>query len=99
MKRKMTSEGLRIISGHIRDYDVFIANDVVTVINEKVIVTKQRVVGISRFVERAKDFRLGWAMLPDDEVIYLYDKGEENYGYAVNLHYPSCSEWGCAPFS
>ncbi len=90
---------MKIMSGHIRDYDVFIANDVVTVINEKVIVTKQWVVGISRFAATAKDFRLGWAMLPDDEVIYLYDKAEGNYGYAVNLHYPSCSEWGYAPFS
>ena len=90
---------MTINSGHIRDYDVFIANDVVTVINEKVIVTKQRAVGISRFVKRAKDLRLGWAMFPDFEVIYLYDKADGNYGYAVNLQYPSCSEWGYAPFS
>ena len=43
--------------------------------------------------------RLGWAELPDCEVIYLYDKADSNYGYAVNLQYPSCSEWGYAPFT
>ena len=36
-------------SGHIRDYDVFLANDVVTVINEEVIITKQSVRGIVGF--------------------------------------------------
>ena len=38
-------------------------------------------------------------MLPDFEVIYLYDKADGNYGYAVNLQDPMCSEWGSAPFS
>ena len=31
--------------------------------------------------------------------IYLYDKADANFGYAVNLQFPWCSEWGYAPFS
>ncbi len=89
----------KFISGHIKDYDVIIAGDVVTILDARSVVTKQKVHGLGAFIRKSKDFRLGWAMLPDDEVIYLYDKADGNYGYAVNLHYPSCSEWGYAPFS
>ena len=32
------------------------------------------------------------------EVIYLYDRGDDNFGYAVNLQYEDFSEWGYAPF-
>src|SRR3954465_2537894 len=72
-------------SGHIRDYDVFLANDVVTVISEQVIITKQTVRGLSEFAAKATDLKLGWGMLPDCEVIYFYDKGDSNFGYGVNL--------------
>ena len=70
-------------SGHIRDYDVFLANDVTTVINEQVIITKQSVRGLSDFANKAKGLKLGWGMLPDCEVIYFYDKGDGNFGYGV----------------
>jgi hypothetical protein len=70
-------------SGHIRDYDVFLANDVVTVINEQVIITKQSVRRLSDFANKAKELKLGWGMLPDCEVIYFYDKGDSNFGYGV----------------
>ncbi len=89
----------KFISGHVKDYDVVIAGNVVTVLTEQTVITKQQVKGLSAFIRKTKDFKLGWAMLPDCEVIYLYDKADENYGYAVNLQYPSCSEWGYAPFS
>ena len=86
-------------SGHINDYDVFISGDVVMVINEQRIVTKQKVTGLAAFIAKAKDFRLGWANLPDFEVIYLYDKGDRYFGYAVNLQDAHLSEWGYAPFA
>ncbi len=89
----------KFLSGHIKDYDVMIVGDVVTVIDVARVVTKQEVKGLGAFIQKTTNFRLGWAMLPDCEVIYLYDKADGNYGYAVNLQYPSCSEWGCAPFS
>jgi hypothetical protein len=43
--------------------------------------------------------RVGWARFPDDaEVIYVYDRDDDNFGYALNLTAPDCSEWGYAPF-
>jgi hypothetical protein len=43
--------------------------------------------------------RVGWASFPDDaEVIYVYDRDDDNFGYAFNLTAPNCSEWGYAPF-
>ena len=78
---------------------MIIAGDVVTVLDEKPVITKQKIEGLGSFVAKTKDFKLGWAMLPDCEVIYLYDQGDGNFDYAVNLQYPSCSEWGYAPFS
>jgi len=61
--------------------------------------TGQTVPGITTFVKTAKDVRLGWGQFPDgDEVIYLYDKADGNFGYAINLDAPQCSEWGYAPF-
>ncbi len=61
-------------------------------------ITNQKVAKLKSFLRRAKDLRIGWAKLPDDEVIYIYDKADENFGHAVNLYDPNCSEWGYAPF-
>ena len=61
-------------------------------------ITQQKITKLKSFLQKAKDLRFGWAKLPDDEVIYLYDKADENFGYAVNLYDPHCSEWGYAPF-
>ena len=44
-------------------------------------------------------FRLGWGRFPDGaEVLWLYDRDDGGFGYAVNLTAPDCSEWGYAPF-
>lgn len=87
-----------IISGHMHRYDVFVANDVVTVIDANGEVTKQQVPGLSAFIAGAKEFRLGWGQFPDFEVIYLYDKADHYAGYGLNLQDAWCSEWGTAPF-
>jgi hypothetical protein len=87
-----------IIRGHVHRYDVFVASDVVTVIDETGFVAKQQVKGLSAFVAGAKAFRLGWGQFPAFEVIYLYDKGDGNFGYGLNLHVAWFSEWGYAPF-
>jgi hypothetical protein len=43
--------------------------------------------------------RVGWGRFPDgDEIIFLYDANEGNFGYALNLTCDWCSEWGYAPF-
>ena len=47
---------------------------------------------------KARILRFGWGQFPDgDEVIYLFDEADDNFGYAVNLNDPACSEWGYAP--
>lgn len=90
---------ISMISGHIHTYDVIIQNDIVVVTNEKEIVTKQKVQGMNDFLVKAKDIRLGWGFFPDFEVVYIYDKGDGNFGYGVNLQVEWFSEWGYAPFS
>ena len=43
--------------------------------------------------------RLGRGRFPAGaEVLYLYDRHDGGFGYAVNLAAPECSEWGSAPF-
>ncbi len=59
---------------------------------------RRQVKGLGRFVAGAREFRLGWADLPDFEVIYLYDAADEGFGYAFNLSDTGLSEWGYAPF-
>ena len=88
----------RHLVGHIHEYLITVSDDVITVRDANTVVTQQYVEGISAFVLNAGNLRLGLAAFPDFEVIYLYDKAEGNYGYAVNLQDAALSEWGCAPF-
>jgi len=89
------------ITGHIASYFVVIYKGAVGVYESggtKPIVT-EKPEGLNEFLRRSKDLRLGWTRLEGgDEVIYLYDKEDNNFGYAINLDSPQCSEWGYAPF-
>lgn len=85
--------------GAINGYEVLIVGDVVTVSSDDEPMQQQTVKGLSRFVTRAGDLRLGWAQLSDFEVIYIYDRSDEAFGYAVNVDAPDLSEWGYSPFS
>jgi hypothetical protein len=86
----------------VLDYKLCIVGQEIEVYKNDELVTMQAVrLGIDhfkRFLANAKDLRIGWASFPDFEVIYIYDKGDENFGYAVNLQDDLCSEWGYAPF-
>lgn len=42
---------------------------------------------------------MGWAELPNFEVIYFYDGGDGGFGYALNLDSKDRREWGYAPFA
>ena len=54
---------------------------------------------VVNFPVSAPRARVGWGRFPDgDEVIYIFDADDHNVGYAVNLHDPTGSEWGYAPF-
>lgn len=44
-------------------------------------------------------FRTGWALMPGgEEILYFYDRDDDNFGYALNVTVPHLSEWGYAPF-
>jgi hypothetical protein len=89
---------MRLISGHVHRYDVIITFQSVVVIDETRIVTRQLVPEMREFIANAEIITLGWAAFPDFEVIYIYNKDDDNFGYAVNLQDPTLSEWGYAPF-
>ncbi len=92
------------VLGRVKDYVVYVDFP-----DEHIIVLEKggeelrmahTVQGIARFVQNAKELHFAWGRFQDDgdEVIYLYDKQDGNFGYAVNLDDPQCSEWGYAPF-
>lgn len=82
--------------------------DVLIMENEVVVVTETdgaeprvyEVAGIGAFAAKAKNLRVGWASFGDGEMscLYIYDKGDDCYGYAINLTDDWLSEWGYAPF-
>ncbi len=88
-------------AGRVAGYDVLILRDAVIVTDAD---------GSRRFpvphygtaigdLAARPGFRLGWGRFPDGaEVLYLYDRDDGGFGYAVNLTMPDCSEWGYAPF-
>lgn len=88
------------ISGHVGRYDVFIANDLAIIVEdvEDGRHVRREIEGLGEFVQEAEAFRLGWGEFPDFEVVYLYDRADDGFGYAVNLDSPRLSEWGFAPF-
>ncbi len=89
-------------TGIIKEYFVIVGtSDTVSVFADHMQPrARERVEGLNDFIRKAKELRLGWGRFPDgDEVIYLYDKADDNFGYAVNMDAPQCSEWGYAPFS
>src|SRR3712207_5787640 len=89
-------------AGRIAGYDVLILADAVIV---------STAAGARRFdvpdhgtaigaLAGRPGFRLGWGRFPDGaEVLYLHDRDDGSFGYAVNLTMPDCSEWGYAPFA
>jgi hypothetical protein len=86
----------------IKDYIVNIDGNSITVRTAADYreVARATVPAFGKYADQAKNLRCGWASLGDGdmEVIYLYDRGDENFGYAVNLNEPAFSEWGYAPF-
>lgn len=84
---------MELVSGHIGDFDVFVFQDVITVINDQRIVLKRKVHGLSRFLSRHRGkVRLTLGRTEDFAILGLY--GPEGFGYAVNLDDPALSEWG-----
>ncbi len=90
------------LTGFVKGYFVIVGtDDTISVFADQMRPrTREKVKGLNAFIKKAKAVRLGWGQFQDDgdEVIYLYDKADGNFGYAVNLDDPHCSEWGYAPF-
>jgi hypothetical protein len=86
-----------MIIGGVQNYTVLMADDCIEVTGNG-ITRYEKVPGLGGFLSRAKDIRFGWGRLPDSEVIYIYDKGDDNFGYALNITDGQLSEWGYAPF-
>lgn len=88
------------VAGSIQGYRVTTFGDVIVIGRDGEERARTRVDGLARFVGNARTLALGWAQFPDDaEVVFLYDKGDSCFGYAVNLDWPDGSEWGYAPFA
>ncbi len=89
-------------AGHVAGYDVLILRDCVIVTDaddSRRFPVPDYGTAIGDLAARP-GFRLGWGRFPDGaEVLYLYDRDDGAFGYALNLTAPGCSEWGYAPFA
>lgn len=89
--------------GHIAGHDVFIKADTIIVLTADGRSVAHPVPNYGTAIHdlaRRSGFRLGWARMEDDaEILFFYDRDDDNFGYALNLNYEWCSEWGYAPFA
>ena len=86
------------VGGTVNGYGVVVLGDQVVIERDGEEVARRQVEGMGRFATTARDLRLGWGQFTDDaEVIFLYDRGDDCFGYALNLDWPDGSEWGYAP--
>ena len=84
---------MKLVSGHIGGLDVFVAKDVITVIDGKGIVLKHRVPGLSQFLaEQQGRVRLTLGRTEDFTILGLW--GPDGFGYGLNLDASDLSEWG-----
>ncbi len=88
-------------AGRVAGYDVLILADAVIVTGadgSRRFTVPDYGASIGELAARP-GFCLGWGRFPDGaEVLYLSDRDDGGFGYAVNLAAPDCSEWGYAPF-
>jgi hypothetical protein len=88
------------VGGTVNGYGVVVLVDVVVIERDGEEVARRTVDGLGRFATAARDLKLGWGKFPDGEagVIYLHDKADGGFGYALNLDWADGSEWEYAPF-
>ncbi len=83
-----------IISGHVGAYDIFAADDVLTVLNEEKLVQQRKVGGLSKFLaDQRGPVRLTLGQTENYRILGLWDR-RDGFGYALNLDDPDLSEWG-----
>ena len=95
----VTVERFAGTAGHVAGFDILAIGDLVTVLVGKDVLTKQTADGLGKWLDSHEGrVSLGWARTEDFNILYLYDKADDNFGFAVNVEAPDCSEWGYAPF-
>ncbi len=80
--------------GWVRDYTVVVLGDRVAVFRGDEEVASEVVAGQGRFVAGAGELKVEWGETADFEILYLYDKADSGWGYALNLTWAGGSEWG-----
>ncbi len=83
----------------VNGYWVLVSGDAVVVERDGEEVAREEVVNLGQFVAKAGDLRLGWGDTGDFEIVFIYDRADGGFGYAVNLADPGLSEWGYGPFA
>lgn len=87
------------VVSEVAGFRVIVTGDDLMVRRRGEVVARETVPGLGRFVTNSKQLAVGWARLPnDDDIIYVYDRQDQNFGRACNIQDPWCSEWGYAPF-
>lgn len=95
------------LAGTIGDYEFVVIGDVFTVWRVDGSPIRSGVERITHEIpswqawvgKRVRQISVGWGKFPDDaECLYLYDKKDGYFGYAINLDCDWCSEYGTAPF-
>ena len=86
--------------GHIHGYDVIMDGDRIIVLQDAKIVCVRKIEGFAHLTKNAQELKIGWGQFEHDgdEVIYIYDKADDGFGYGLNLVDHGCSEWGYSPF-
>jgi hypothetical protein len=89
-------------AGHVAGWEFLIApgDDILATNGDRVIRHTPKNYGTSLLELMSRPTAaVGWARMPDDmEILFFYDKGDDNFGYALNLDVDYFSEWGYAPF-
>jgi hypothetical protein len=82
-------------AGSFNGYSILVIGDTISVDRDGEEIARRTVVGLGKFVASVRDLRLAWGQFPDDaEVIFVYDKADASFGYALNLARDWSSEWG-----
>lgn len=95
----LSVDGLPVwTEGTVRDYQVAIVGNVVRVERDGRVILWRIVPGLDDFIESSRDLFIGWRLTDGGEVIYIYDAGNRNFGYGLNLRCETHDEWGRASF-
>jgi hypothetical protein len=97
-----TTTHRRCIAAHIGNLDIFVSANRVAILEDRRD-GEQWSFGVPNYGTDIAELmarptaRVALVHFPDFRVVYLYDAGDECFGYACNFDWPDGSEWGYAP--